>query len=493
MRKLKVHVPEKLYPFLTKRKRYKIAVGGRGSGKSMTLGDLLLYSMSKYKSKVCSMREYQSSIEDSSYSLFVEEINRIRIPGFVISKQKIDNVNGAKLRFKGLARSIQSIKSYHGFDIFHIEEAQFLSSESIRILTPTPRKEDSEFWMAMNPGSSEDPVSKNFLNFCWEELLVKGYYEDDLHYIVMVNYCDNPMFPKILEQERLKDKKILSTALYDHIWGGQFNDSIENALIMREWFDACIDAHKKLGFKPRGLKICAHDVADQGKDSKSFVFRHGSVIFDVQEKNDGDVNEGADWAVGLAKQHSTNAFTWDATGMGSALKRQISDDFDSEQTIVSMFCGAEKVDFPDSIHEPIEKTEIQSQRTNEQALKNKRAQYYYELRSRVYKTYKAVVHNEYSDPDLMISFDSSMKLINKLRSELCRIPIKPNKNGLFELYTKDEMESKFKLKSPNLADGLMMTLRVPSINKTKIIMPSPINIIGDKRYGIKNFQRLRKS
>jgi phage terminase large subunit len=495
MRKLEIHVPEKLSPFLTKRKRYKIAVGGRGSGKSMTLGDLLLYSMSKKKSKICSMREYQTSIEDSSYSLFVEEIKRIRIPGFVINKSKIDNINGAKLRFKGLARGIQSIKSYHGFDIFFIEEAQFLSNESIRILTPTLRKEDSEIWMAMNPGSSEDPVSKNFLNFCWEDLLCKGYYEDNLHYIVMINYSDNPMFPKILEEERSKDKKILPRALYDHIWEGQFNDSIENALIMREWFDACVDAHKKLGFKPRGLKICGHDVADEGKDSKSFVFRFGSVIFDVQEKNDGDVNEGADWAVGLAKKQSSHVFTWDATGMGASLKRQISEDFESEPTVVSMFCGAEKVDFPDSIHEPIDtdKTPIHNQRTNDQALKNKRAQYYYELRSRIYKTYKAVVHNEYSDPDLMISFDSSIKLMNKLRSELCRIPVKPNKNGLFELYTKEEMSKNFKLKSPNLADGLMMTLRVPSIKQPKMIMPRPINIIGDKRYGIKNFQRLRKS
>jgi phage terminase large subunit len=347
--------------------------------------------------------------------------------------------------------------------------------------------------MAMNPGSSEDPVSKNFLNFCWDELLTNGFYEDDLHYIVMINYCDNPMFPNILEQERLKDKKILNTALYEHIWEGHFNDSIENALILREWFDACVDAHIKLGFKPRGLKIGSHDPSDEGKDPKAYAFRHGSIVSDVQEKHDGDVNEGADWAVGLAKQHGVHAFTWDATGMGASLKRQISTDFEHDPTIVSMFCGAEKVDFPDAIHEPIEKTPIHDQRTNDQALKNKRAQYYYEIRSRIYKTYRAVVHNEYSDPDLMLSFDSSMKLLNKVRSELCRIPIKPNKNGLFELFTKEEMRLRFKLASPNLADSIMMSMRVPNANKPDIIMPGPIKVIGGQNYGAKNFSKLFKS
>ena len=35
-------IPRKLLPFVQKPKRFKIAIGGRGSGKSMTFADLCL-------------------------------------------------------------------------------------------------------------------------------------------------------------------------------------------------------------------------------------------------------------------------------------------------------------------------------------------------------------------------------------------------------------------------------------------------------------------
>ena len=59
-------------------------------------------------------------------------------------------------------------------------------------------------------------------------------------------------------------------------------------------------------------------------------------------------------------------------------------------------------------------------------------------------------------PWQLISFSSECENLSGLRSELCRLPIKPNPNG-FELYTKAEMRNKFKVRSPNLADCVMMT------------------------------------
>jgi len=45
------------------------------------------------------------------------------------------------------------------------------------------------------------------------------------------------------------------------------------------------------------------------------------------------------------------------------------------------------------------------------------------------------------------------------------MPIKPNMNGLFELYTKKEMREKFKVRSPNCADAVMMSERIRGIIK----------------------------
>ena len=69
------------------------------------------------------------------------------------------------------------------------------------------------------------------------------------------------------------------------------------------------------------------------------------------------------------------------------------------------------------------------------------------------------------DPDMLISFSSECEELTGLRSELCRMPIKPS--TLFELYTKDEMRRKFKVRSPNLADCVMMSesKRVPITNQ----------------------------
>lgn len=474
---LTFHVPAKLQPFLKIPKRYKIAVGGRGSGKSHTIANMLIYLAAQHSKKICSMREYQSSIEDSSYSLFVDQIDHIGVPDFKIQKNYIDHASGGGFRFKGLARSIQSVKSFHGFDIFHIEEAQFLSTESIQTLTPTLRAEGSEFWMAMNPGSSEDPVSRQFLNFCWDELQSNGYYEDDLHLIIMINYYDNPMFPSVLEQERCKDKINLAPALYEHIWLGQFNDSVENSLIQREWFDACVDAHVKLGIEPVGLQYSSHDPSDTGPDPKAFAHRHGILITDLQEMTTGNVNEGGHWATGLAAQHKADAFTWDCDGMGCGLAEQVSREFIGKAI---MFKGSEGVDNPDAIFEPTNDRPVQDQKTNKQVLRNKRAQYYYELRKRIYDTYDAVVNGSYHDPTTLISFDSTLPLLSKLRSELCRLPVKPNGVGLFELYTKDEMKRKFKMASPNLADSVMMLMRTPIFNlsPSNVVMPRPIRPMG---------------
>jgi phage terminase large subunit len=76
-----------------------------------------------------------------------------------------------------------------------------------------------------------------------------------------------------------------------------------------------------------------------------------------------------------------------------------------------------------------------------------------------------VVHGEYSDPDNLISFSSSIKLLQMLRSELCRIPKKPNGAGMIQIMSKEDMR-KLGIKSPNMADSVMMALDNPVSNDT---------------------------
>jgi len=459
----KLQISDKLEPFLTKPKRFKVAIGGRGSGKSTTFADLMLMSAQNNGSKIACFREFQNSIEDSVHSLLKSEVARLEIPGFHIGKTAIDHAKGGKFRFRGLARSLDAIKSMQGFNIFWIEEAQFLSAESLEILTPTVREEGSEIWFTGNPMSSADPFSQRFIVPYQTELQRDGVYEDDLHLIAFVNYTDNPWFPSVLETDRQRDFKELDRALYDHIWLGAFNDSVENSIIKAEWFDACVDAHKVLGFEPRGYKVVAHDPSDLGPDDKSVVERHGSVIVDAQSRSFGDVNEGCDWAMEYAIDRRADVFTWDCDGMGVSLRRQVNDTLAGKRVEPLMFRGSNAVEQPDEIYQEPGREDVDDpyRKTNKQTFKNLRAQRYWMIRDRVFSTYQAVSKKKYIDPDRLLSFSSGIKDLQKLRSELCRIPRKHNSNGLIQIMTKDEMRRLYKIESPNLADAIMMSLSTP--------------------------------
>ncbi len=128
-----------------------------------------------------------------------------------------------------------------------------------------------------------------------------------------------------------------------------------------------------------------------------------------------------------------------------------------------MIKGSESVDRPDDVYQPVYKKEIDNQNKTKDVFKSQRSRYYQMLRDRIYNTFRAIVHSEYKDPDTLISFDSSIESLSKLRAELCRMPVKPNANGLIELYTKSIMKSRFKVDSPNLGDSVMMLMREPVI------------------------------
>jgi phage terminase large subunit len=460
-------VPAKLEPFLSKKKRYKVAYGGRGAAKSMTIADILAYKSWTEDALVGCIREYQNSLEDSVYSLMKTEIGRLKLPGFKILKNRIDRLGKTAkggMRFKGLSRSIDAIKSTFGFNYFWLEEGQFMSEDSLRMLTPTLRESGSELWISANPVSSADPFSQRFILPYQKEIDKKGYFEDEMHYIVKVNYYDNPWFPEVLEQERQNDLKIMPRASYDHVWLGEFNDSVEDSIIKAEWFDAAVDAHIKLGFKPRGAVVAAHDPSDLGTDDKGFCLRHGSVILEAEARSFGEVNDGCDWALDKAIEAGADVFSWDCDGMGVALKKQVVDSLKGKKVEICMFKGSEKPWQPLKVYEPALPTSKlqQKEKTNRETFKNRRAQFYWMVRDRFYKTYLAIDKGVYVDPDEMLSISSGIKDLKQLRSEICRIPRKYNASGLLQVMSKPEMRTN-KIQSPNIADSVMMSLVIPEM------------------------------
>ncbi len=472
-----LYIPAKMEIALRAKTRFVIIIGGRGSGKSNNQADIDLVLAKDAGYKIMELREFQASMRDSVHSLLGLEIERLQLEGFTIQNDSIFHQSGGSFSFQGLARNPESVKSAAGFQRFVVEEAQFLSEKSINVLTPTARnaaksglptkfggkqeKVDTDKFRNVqlvfigNPQSAEDPFSKRFIVPYKQYLDRDGVYTDELHTIIQVNCDDNPWFEDSgLEGEREFAFKNFSRALYDHVWGGQFNDHIPDAIIMAEWFDACVDAHVKLGWKPKGAVIVTHDPADSG-DAKGVCARHGSVITHLINIIDGDVNSACDIATETAIAINADKFVYDATGIGLSLRRQINDAFSAKRIEIEEFFGSGSVDDPEGITENYLEQSTKQVR-NKEFFANIRAQRYHSLARRVWLTYRAVKFNEYTDPADMISFSSECAGLTQLRTELCRIPRKRGTGNGYQIASKQEMK-KLGIKSPNLADCVMMS------------------------------------
>ena len=382
-------VNRKLEKFLTTPKSIKAAIGGRGSGKSIGFGDMLTMKMDTERADIYCLREYQNDISDSVHRVFADSIKeRLNLEGWNVQENKIIAPNGAKTVYKGANRNPDAMQSAQGYKYSWFEEAHRASKASLDKLLPTIiRNPGAECWFSANPQSSEDPFSQRFIVPYQKELDSDGIYEDDLHLIIIVNWRDNPWWNE--EQERLRawDYENRSRSEYDWIWEGKFNDKVDRAIIQPEWFDAAIDAHEKLGFKPRGAIIAAHDPSDMGEDPKGFAIRHGSVILDCQEFDGMDVNDGCDWAIDMTLQHEADWFVWDADGMGVSLKRQVDTAFRGKKIQYEPYWGSHTVDNPRDIYQPIDGENLTKAKNNDDTFFNKRSQYHWYMRDRFYKTY----------------------------------------------------------------------------------------------------------
>jgi phage terminase large subunit len=460
-------VNEKLLPFLTQHKPIKVAYSGRDAGKSIAFGDILTCKMERERADVLCLREYMESIAGSVHRVFKGSIDRLGLEGWQVLDTKIVSPHGNVTRYIGTAHNADSIQSAEGYRYSWCEEAHTMSQESIDKLLPTIiRRPGAECWFSANPQSSADPFSQRFILPFQKELDRNGYYEDDLHMIVKLSWRDNPWYDDATELLRLHDKKTMSSARYNWIWEGDFNDTVDNAIISAEWFDACIDAHIKLGIKAEGLEVVSHDPSDVGTDDKALAYRHGIVVKDVQYKSDGNVNDGGDWALAYVRDKKPDAFVWDVDGVGAGLKRQIDEAIGGKAIRICPFSGGGKKNDEHKFYDEIEGEHLFAvPKTNAETFYNLRAQCYWDLRDRCYRTYQAVTHGKYMDPEKLISFSSEMKDILVLRSELCRIPRKPGGTKI-QIMSKEDMK-KMKIRSPNGADAVMMLFDVSALKKKK--------------------------
>ncbi|WP_245677485.1 PBSX family phage terminase large subunit [Candidatus Arsenophonus triatominarum] len=475
---MKVQISEKFAPMF-KPKRIKVYFGGRGGMKTVSFAKIALITASINKRRFLCLREFMNSIEDSVHAVLQAEIETLRLQNrFRILNNYIEGINDSIFKYGQLARNIASIKSKHDFDVAWIEEAETVSEKSLDILIPTIRKPGSELWFSFNPAEEDGAVYKRFVKPYKEIIDVQGYYEDDDLYVGKVSYLDNPWLSEELKNDAEKMKRE-NYKKWLHVYGGECDANYDDALIQPEWVDAAIDAHIKLGLRPRGIRVVTFDPADSGQDEKALSKRYGVLVEDCVSWSEGDVADATIRAFDEAFDYRADDFIYDNIGLGAGtVKTHLRQSNDGNKMVVTGFGAGDSPDYPNEIYVPGNGEYISStnndDRTNRDTFRNKRAQYWVYLADRFYKTWRAVEKREYIDPDELISLSSKIKKLSQLKSELVKQQRKRTAgNRLIQLISKEEMRSKG-IKSPNMADTLMMSFANPIRLKedTEIFVPS---------------------
>lgn len=505
-----IFLVEKLEPAILKHKKYKAFFGGRAGTKSIFTWDTLSADIHSNGSKVFCLRERMKSLKESIYSGIKDRVRELEFGGFtpVPSQWEIRHKSGGKFSFGGM-QNIIDMKGSFNYKYFLCEEAARTSQSTLDTLGPTLRNVDgAEIWLVWNPESANDPMSREFIIPFQESLDKKGFYEDEYHLIIKIGHQDNPwfMFDRSLRTELEKDQQKvkegrMSKARYNHIWEGAFNDDIENSIIEADWFDACVDAHIKLGIQPSGAKVATFDPSDIGDDAKGYALRHGIVFTDVEEIEAENGNRAMDVATGRAIKDDADSFGYDADGMGALLRDQASTAFKGKRIKTFMYKGSGEVFGPEAQFKAAEDYGFKGSVKNKDVFLNRKAQNSIALAERFRKTYEVVTARErgenlYIDQDELISISSNVKDLQKLRSECCKVPLKQSGgDGKIRFYTKAELRKgvkiisksgdvvDMKVPSPNLFDSLVMSFDkdatiVPEVN---IPPPRPLSVMGRRR------------
>lgn len=233
--------------------RYLVLAGGRGSAKSHSIARALLALAGNEPLRILCGREYQRSIRDSVHRLLSDTISALDMGDhFDIMDSEIRGKNGSLFSFTGLAQhTVDSVKSFEGYDLCWLEEAQSLSQKTLDVLIPTIRKPRSRFILSMNPRLETDPVSKRFL-----------LRPDESTKVIRMNWRDNPWFKDTeLEAERIAHKQ-RDPDTYDWVWEGEHLPAVEGAVYFKEM--QAMEREGRIRLCPIDPLLKTHTVWDLG-------------------------------------------------------------------------------------------------------------------------------------------------------------------------------------------------------------------------------------
>jgi hypothetical protein len=246
-----------------------------------------------------------------------------------------------------------------------------------------------------------------------------------------------------------------------------YSAAVENVIIPAEWVEACIDAHKKfvwtdangntrIGYDDDDIPNIWNaglDVADEGRDRNALTTRQWIIWRSAEEWGERDTGHTTRRAIAALQNLKKVTVQYDTIGVGAGVKS------DYNRLVSEKIVDPYKIEFvpwsasaevKDKFFHVIE--DDPNSALNKDFYGNFKAQAYWSMRTRCYKTYKFITAGEMYPIDEMISIDSRMPLIHQVRKELSQSVLAHN--GSLGIIVDKQPDG---TASPNLADaGVMM-------------------------------------
>lgn len=237
-----------------------------------------------------------------------------------------------------------------------------------------------------------------------------------------------------------------------------YSAAVQNTIISYEWLTACMDAHLRIPYlmvmPVPDVWSAGLDVADNDGvgDRNALTLRQWIIVRSCEEWGERDPGVTARRAISAVRPHKGIKVQYDPIGVGSGVKTEYNRLLQDDKTITEAMvkfvpwnAGAPVVNPFDRVI-PDDDDSIK----NGEMFHNMKAQAWWSVRTRVYKTWRAVTFGEVYPPDELISFDSANPLLLSLLKELAQ-PTRKDGPGLRMVVDKKPDGTK----SPNLADSVI--------------------------------------
>ncbi|MBQ7287569.1 MAG: PBSX family phage terminase large subunit [Candidatus Gastranaerophilales bacterium] len=305
-----LNIPPKLYPFIFEFNNYSyfLLEGGRASGKTQSVARFILYISQNRRVRICCGREIQSSINESVRAVFVDLIEKYKLPFDIKRDILTHKITGSSIFFKGFREQGKvNIKGLEGIDILWIDEAQSITKPTLDVIVPTIRKKNSVIIFTMNRYTRFDSVYE----FCANR-------DDCLH--ININYFDNPFVDeKILNEASVAKSRNIND--YNHIWLGYPLSNNNEFLLSSDAIDKAINLEYEVDSSYFSNSIMSVDLSASGADlcvAKLFVQQNSSVWLEKYTKSwseaDTDITKGK--IVDLYSTWAPRLLVMDADGLG---------------------------------------------------------------------------------------------------------------------------------------------------------------------------------